>query len=724
MYNEFFEFERKPFNVTPDPDFIFYSDQHKEALAHMLYGVRERRGFLLVTGRVGSGKTTLCRAFLRELDDGTSTALILNSNMGPSELIATIAEDFGVELPEDPSDKEVIDALNEFLLDAFERDRNACVVVDESQNLSAEALEQLRLLSNLETDKQKLLQIVLVGQPELENKLNRPELRQLKQRIAVRTYLSNLDEEESRQYVRHRIQLASRGSPTLSVDEAVFPKLYEASEGNPRAINLIGDRMLMAAFVEESRRVGLDHLESALDDLSERVNETEDRDSLIIRRLTAVADDGMNSFKNRLAGLLSSPVALVAVAALVTVLIGGLVVNNYIGNVSLPTIRGPSAETLNDYTESVDGSEEKTPTETDESSPDRLSDTGPRTPVPTPVDGAGTLPAVGETEPTPDTDIADADTSPPEATGDTVGADGADTSITAGTSAGETSDTAGSDAGDTDPPNRVEQPLVDQTEREDPPGSFGVETLEVEEGGTDVLTLTRNLSINRLISFYVAKNNVSVPDTLTLNQTTLSRSNLPGNRLRELLSLQTVQLEGGRDDLLGSGLPVLLRIGEDTDRYVLYLPERKGIWDPLRGWLERPTRLLPEEWNGSGVVLAQAPFDVNELMRSEQTGDRVRELQRLLNGTGRYDIPLVGNYGPMTRDRVGDFQEWQDLPRDGIGGPRTYLALLRENDRSIRFTDEQLERYLREVFPSDVPDQTGSGESRGADREDEEWRVF
>lgn len=723
MYNEFFEFERKPFNVTPDPDFIFYSDQHKEALAHMLYGVRERRGFLLVTGRVGSGKTTLCRAFLRELDDDTSTALILNSNMGPSELIATIAEDFGVELPEDPSDKEVIDALNEFLLDAFEENRNACVVVDESQNLSAEALEQLRLLSNLETDKQKLLQIVLVGQPELENKLNRPELRQLKQRIAVRTYLSNLEEEESRQYVRHRIQLASRGSPTLSVDEAVFPKLYEASEGNPRAINLIGDRMLMAAFVEESRRVGLDHLESALDDLSERVNETEDRDSLIIRRLTTVADDGMNSFKNRLAGLLSSPVALVAVAALVTVLLGGLVVNNYIGigNVPLPTVRGPSVETLYDYTDNSDASDGNSPTETDESPPGLVSDTDPGTPVPTPVDGAGTLPAVGESEPTPDTDLADADTSPPETAGDTVGAD---TSITAGTSTGDSSDTAESPTSDTAAPNRVANPLVDQAEREDPPGSFEVEPLEVDEGDTDLLTLTRNLSIYRLVSFYTSINDISVPGTLTLNQTTLSQSNLPDDRLRELLSLQTVRLEGGRDDLLGSGPPVLLRIREGTDRYVLYLPERKGIWDPLRGWLDQPTRLLPEGWNGSGEVLAQADFDLNRLMRFEQTGSRVRELQRLLNGTGRYEIPLVGNYGPMTRDRVGDFQESQGLPRDGIGGPRTYLALLRENNRSISFTERQLERYLREVFPSDVPDQTGSGESRGGDGEDEEWNVF
>lgn len=268
MYNDFFAFETDPFNVTPDPNFIFYSDQHKEVLAHMLYGVKERRGFIVVTGRVGSGKTTLCRAFLREIGDETSTALILNSKMTAPELMESIAEDFGYELPEDARSKEVIDSLNDFLLSEYRDGRNACVIIDESQNLSPEALEQLRLLSNLETEKEKLLQIILVGQPELDDLLDRPELRQLQQRVALRAYLTNLDEDETREYVRHRIEKASREAPAVHLEEEVLSRLYEVTKGNPRAINLLADRALMAAYLDESQVVTSTHLEQGREDLS------------------------------------------------------------------------------------------------------------------------------------------------------------------------------------------------------------------------------------------------------------------------------------------------------------------------------------------------------------------------------------------------------------------------------------------------------------------------
>ncbi len=299
IYTDFFGFDSKPFNVTPDPEFIFYSDQHKEALAHMVYGVKERKGFILVTGRVGTGKTTLCRAFLRELDESTKTALVLNTTMDFNELLVTIAEDFGLDLPENPSTKTIIDRLNEFVLDEYRQGRNVCLIIDESQNLSPEVLENFRLLSNLETDKEKLLQIVLVGQPELDSILSQKRLRQLKQRVAVRSHLSNLSQEETRKYVLHRLNEADPDKP-VRVNRGIFERLYRVSSGNPRAINLICDRMLMAAYLDDSFTLTETHLEKAAEELIEETREgaVDVNDSRIIRRLRRLIRN--SSFLNAL----------------------------------------------------------------------------------------------------------------------------------------------------------------------------------------------------------------------------------------------------------------------------------------------------------------------------------------------------------------------------------------------------------------------------------------
>lgn len=287
MYLDFFDLDRPPFNVTPDSDLIYYSENHFEALSQMIYGVQERKGFVVVTGPVGTGKTTLSRAFLRELGDDTSTALILNSRMNADELLHAIVDDFGLEPPEDPTTKQLVDCLNEFLLEEFHEGRNVCVLIDESQNLSPEALENLRLLSNLETEQDKLLQIVLVGQPELNDVLNRRELRQLKQRINVWVNLSNLTAAETREYVEHRLEEA--GNADLSIEKTVFDRLHEETGGNPRSINLLMDRTLLAAYVDEERTIRTDHLHQALDNLA--VSSGEDDESVGDPRAFSTADE-------------------------------------------------------------------------------------------------------------------------------------------------------------------------------------------------------------------------------------------------------------------------------------------------------------------------------------------------------------------------------------------------------------------------------------------------
>lgn len=209
MYEAFYNFRERPFNLTPDPKYLFLSERHREALAHLLYGIRQRCGFILLTGEVGTGKTTLCRALLHSLDDDTEIALIFNPNLSAVELLQAVNREFGLPgLSE--SRKVLVDELNAHLLERRRAGKNLVLLVDEAQNLIPPVLEELRLLSNLETESEKLLQIVLIGQPELKELLARPELRQLDQRMSVRYHLETLNLNETAAYIDHRLHVAAR----------------------------------------------------------------------------------------------------------------------------------------------------------------------------------------------------------------------------------------------------------------------------------------------------------------------------------------------------------------------------------------------------------------------------------------------------------------------------------------------------------------------------------
>ena len=254
MYIPFFNLREPPFNLTPDPRFLFLSSQHEEALSHLLYGIHERKGFIEITGEVGTGKTVLCRALLEQLDDSVSTALIFNSYLNQTELLEAIGRDFGLA-PEGAAGAGLIDRLNAYLLSEFSAGRNAVVVIDEAQNLEPAVLEQLRMLSNLETARGKLLQIVLVGQPELRDKLALPGMRQLDQRIAVRFDINELSRAEVADYILHRLQVAGNtgGHGGVTFTQRALMRIYQYSSGLPRRINLLCDRALMTAFVQETR---------------------------------------------------------------------------------------------------------------------------------------------------------------------------------------------------------------------------------------------------------------------------------------------------------------------------------------------------------------------------------------------------------------------------------------------------------------------------------------
>ena len=267
MYLEFYGLREAPFSITPDPRYVFLSERHRDALAHLLYGVGKGGGggFVQLTGEVGTGKTTLCRLLLEQLPENTRVALVLNPKLSPIELLESICDELHLPIADKKGSlKGLVDTLNAYLLDAYAQGLRVVLIIDEAQNLSTESLEQVRLLTNLETPTQKLLQIILLGQPELREKLNDTELRQLAQRITARYHLTPLDRDETEAYVRHRLAVA--GSARSPFSRLALRALYKRSGGVPRLINVIGDRALMAGYAREQGTIGERLVDRAADE--------------------------------------------------------------------------------------------------------------------------------------------------------------------------------------------------------------------------------------------------------------------------------------------------------------------------------------------------------------------------------------------------------------------------------------------------------------------------
>lgn len=254
MYHDFYRLRQNPFNVTADPEFFFASKSHGDAITNLKYGIEQRKGIIILTGEVGTGKTTLCRKLLKQADKKTKFALILNPNFSELELLQMIVNDLGVRTKEQNKFK-LIYALNKFLIKASSKGYNVVLIIDEAQNLSVGQLEQIRLLSNLETEKDKLLQIILVGQPELDEKLQLPELRQIRQRIAVHFHIQPLEKADIRNYIYHRLSKVMHNHyprQNIIFTEKAIEAVHRYTQGAPRTINILCDRALLAGFIADT----------------------------------------------------------------------------------------------------------------------------------------------------------------------------------------------------------------------------------------------------------------------------------------------------------------------------------------------------------------------------------------------------------------------------------------------------------------------------------------
>jgi putative secretion ATPase (PEP-CTERM system associated) len=279
MYEKHFSFKYKPFELVPNPDFLFLSNTHKKAITYLDYGIKEKIGFILLTGEVGSGKTTIIRNLIKNLDNSIVLSKVNNTKVSSEQLISMINEDFGLDI-EGKSKTRLLSELNEFLIEQYSKKLQPVLLIDEAQNLTPDLLEEIRLLSNLETDRAKLLQIILVGQPELKRTLGLPELRQLRQRININYHISPLTIEETARYIKHRLTVA--GNPeAIKFQGNMLDIIHQFSRGIPRLINILCDFALLTAYVEGQKEVGIDIVQEVAKDLESHDYWNESQDTTI-----------------------------------------------------------------------------------------------------------------------------------------------------------------------------------------------------------------------------------------------------------------------------------------------------------------------------------------------------------------------------------------------------------------------------------------------------------
>lgn len=265
MYTKFYGLKEKPFEITPDPKFLYLSESHKEALAHLTYAVRERKGFTVVTGEVGTGKTTLVQTLLSRLDGTTKTAYLFNPLMGSTDFLHYICQDLGLK-GQKKSKGQYLSQLQKFLLACYSRNENVVLIVDEAHKLDPKLLEEIRLLTNLETAKNKLLQVILIGQPELNDILEDPKFRQLKQRVSLRYHIQPLNKEDAQRYIKRRLRLAGAYDHNIFTSKAI-KEIYRYTQGIPRLINIVCDNALLIGYSTDNKIIGYKIIQEVINNL-------------------------------------------------------------------------------------------------------------------------------------------------------------------------------------------------------------------------------------------------------------------------------------------------------------------------------------------------------------------------------------------------------------------------------------------------------------------------
>jgi general secretion pathway protein A len=631
MYCSFYGIAEKPFSITPDPKFLYLGKTHKEAFAHLLYGIRERGGFIVITGEIGAGKTTLCRGLLSHLDEDTLVAFIFNPTLSALELLKGINEDFGIP-SEGTTKKELIDELNQFLLEKRKEGKNTVLIIDESQSLDGEVLEQIRLLSNLETETEKLLQIILIGQPEFRHILEQPRLLQLNQRVTVRYHLHALSAEETAEYIHHRLSVIDGEERIFFTPEAV-KKIWRYTRGVPRLINVLCDRALLAGYGQRKKTIDGRMVDQA-------------RREVTGRSAWAGPLDVLRTVRRGLV-----PASLLGILLLLLMI--GL--RDYLGEDR--NVQGVDAHEGRNALED-DGA----PLLSNEAVSSHTSGHARETAAQVP-DRAGALARVSTS---PDTRASALESSPQKG-GIEERPEGA-----AGSEGGQPTEELPPAA----PGRETSLPGTPAME----PADFGMSPEAIEERVLSAL-YARTLLETREEAFLAVLQKWG--SGLSAEEELKRYRDAPDlYKAARALGFQCLRFRGNINRLRALNLPALLelRLGETmTKRYVALLAF-EGAHGRITPYLRDGSPLVPlgvleSLWYGTAYVLWKDAWGGRRYLAKGMKGGSIGQLQSSLKDLGYYEWEPSGVFDKRTAEAVVAFQRDHFLDEDGILGPQTRIVL-------------------------------------------------
>ena len=636
MYNKFFGFKEKPFKLVPDPEYLFLSRSHEEALAHLTYAISHGDGFMEITGEVGTGKTTLCRAFLGSLDTTFEAAYIFNPRLDALQLLKAINDEFGID-SKASNTKDLIDVLNRFLIDKKAAGQKVLVLIDEAQNLSLEVLEQLRLLSNLETTQEKLLQIILVGQPELGDMLSSHQLRQLGQRITINCQLAPLTFQEAKDYIRHRISLAShRAGP--SFDKASYRVIYEYSRGIPRLINIACDRILLNAFGRNSFNITGSISKEAIKELKRKR-------------------------KDHSPGWLQEHPGFVIVSALV---ISFAIVTLYLFYGQPPKIPVANEVTASAQVTQVQDQEATPPIKKD---PDPPEPSAPQVDEPAVLQDEAPLPG-----PSPET---------PEALNDKETLASIDTTEQSGTIEKELSQ----------PPELSENDVTNDTSATATVTPVK-QPLDTEDGKSFLHYLqglnarhSRNSSMEEILRlWFPAKETLRLKSRIESDPVFFQETARIHN-----LQVQSVATDSDMTLIQNLNLPVIFTFylpGQIWPKYIAapYINNETIFFlaDEHNQLVSVDRDIFLQHWSGEAYISWRNFNSLEGVVTKRSKGNEIVSLKKLLQQIGYDHISLTEDYDEETIKIIKDIQEKYGFHIDGKVGPYTKIALYNESREFIK----------------------------------------